>query len=184
MRNRLPLAISITALVVAVLGTTPLGQAAYNAVLPINSVGALQLRGGAVTEAKIRGDAVTSGKVKNHSLKSIDFADGQIPAGPAGAKGDKGDKGEPGATKVVIRQGVVTTFGSGQANRSVMCVPGEVAVGGGAGPADGGGNSAVTIRSSGPTPVGEGKTPTGWQGTWSYTAAGLTLAVWVVCAKP
>jgi hypothetical protein len=96
MRNRLPLIISITALVVAVLGTTPLGQAAYNAVVPTNSVGALQLRPGAVTEAKLRGDAVTSGKVKNRSLKSIDFAEGQIPAGPAGAKGDKGDKGDKG----------------------------------------------------------------------------------------
>ena len=77
MRDRLPLVISITALVVAVLGSTPLGRAAYDAVVPNNSVGALQLRNGAVTEAKLRGDAVTGGKVKNKSLKAIDFADGQ-----------------------------------------------------------------------------------------------------------
>ena len=112
MRSRLPLIISITALVVAVLGATPLGQAAYDAVLPVNSVGALQLRGGAVTEPKIRGDAVTSGKVKNRSLKAIDFAEGQIPAGPAGEKGDKGDKGDPGPAALVttLTEGAATTL--------------------------------------------------------------------------
>ncbi len=64
MRDRLPLILSTTALLVAVLGITPLGQAAYNAVVPKNSVGAQQLRKGAVTNVKLRGDAVTSGKVK------------------------------------------------------------------------------------------------------------------------
>ncbi len=112
MKNRLPLVISIAALVVAVLGATPLGQAAYNAVVPANSVGALQLRNGAVTEAKLRGDAVTSGKVKNRSLKAIDFAVGQLPAGPAGAKGDKGDKGDPGPAALVttLKEGTATTL--------------------------------------------------------------------------
>jgi hypothetical protein len=98
MRDRLTLIIAITALVVAVLGATPFGEAAYKAVVPSNSVGSAQLRNGAVTEAKLRGDAVTSGKVKNRSLKAIDFASGQIPAGPAGPKGDKGDKGSVGDT--------------------------------------------------------------------------------------
>ena len=97
MRDRLTLSIAITALVVALLGATPFGEAAYNAVVPSNSVGSAQLRNGAVTEAKLRGDAVTSGKVKNRSLKAIDFATGQIPAGPAGPKGDKGDKGDKGS---------------------------------------------------------------------------------------
>ncbi len=97
MRDRLPIILSTTALLVAVLGITPLGEAAYNAVVPKNSVGALELRKGAVTNPKLRGDAVTSGKVKNRSLKAIDFALGQLPAGPAGPKGDKGDAGAPGA---------------------------------------------------------------------------------------
>ncbi len=92
MRDRLTLIIAITALVVAVLGTTPIGEAAYNAVVPKNSVGAQQLRKGAVTSVKIRGDAVTSGKVKNRSLKAIDFKLGQLPAGAVGAKGDKGTR--------------------------------------------------------------------------------------------
>jgi hypothetical protein len=96
MRDRLPLILSATALLVALLGSTPLGEAAYDTVVPRNSVGALQLRNGSVINKKLRGDAVTSGKVRNHSLKAIDFANGQLPAGPQGPKGDKGDKGSKG----------------------------------------------------------------------------------------
>jgi hypothetical protein len=61
-----------------------------------NSITAQKLRKGAVTNTKLRGDAVTSGKVKNHSLKAIDFKQGQLPAGPPGPKGDKGAQGPPG----------------------------------------------------------------------------------------
>lgn len=96
MRDRLPLVLSAAALVVSVLGATPLGTAAYEAVVPRNSVGALQLRNGAVTNAKLRGDAVTSGKVRNRSLKAVDFALNQLPAGPQGPKGDKGERGDKG----------------------------------------------------------------------------------------
>jgi hypothetical protein len=104
MRERLPLILSATALLVAVLGT-PIGEAAYNAVAPSNvgtaqlrnnSITAAKLRKGSVTNAKLRGDAVTSGKVKNRSLKAIDFRQGQLPAGPRGPKGQKGDKGDRG----------------------------------------------------------------------------------------
>jgi hypothetical protein len=106
MRDPLPLIISTTALVVAVFGATPLGEAAYNAVAPRsvgtaqlknNSITAAKLRKGSVTNAKLRGDAVTSGKVKNRSLRAIDFKQGQLPAGPRGPKGDKGDQGPPGS---------------------------------------------------------------------------------------
>lgn len=96
MRDRLPLILSTTALLVAFLGTTPLGKAAFDAVVPNNSVGTAQLRNGAVTGAKIRGDAVGSGKVKDHSLRAIDFAQGQLPAGPAGPAGPQGPSGPQG----------------------------------------------------------------------------------------
>ena len=58
--------------------------------LPRNSVGTLQLRA----------NSVNSTKVANRSLKAIDFALNQMPAGPAGPAGPpgaKGDKGAPGA---------------------------------------------------------------------------------------
>lgn len=96
MRDRLPLILSATALIISVFGATPLGEAAYHAVVPNNSVGAAQLRDGAVTNSKLRGDAVTSGKVQNGSLRAVDFKAGQIPTGPQGPKGDKGDKGDRG----------------------------------------------------------------------------------------
>src|SRR4051794_27684660 len=64
-----------------------LGGGAYAASLPRNSVGPRQLKMG----------AVTSPKVKNGSLKALDFAAGQVPAGPKGDAGLAGSNGEPGA---------------------------------------------------------------------------------------
>jgi hypothetical protein len=190
MQNRLPLVISVAALVVAVLGTTPLGQAAYNSVVPANSVGAIQLRNASVTEAKLRGDAVTSGKVKDHSLKAKDFADGQIPVGPQGPKGDKGDKGSKGsagATNVVVRRavgGTTPSGGSGVFFDQANCEPGEHAVGGGAGIVTGDGSYKFHVSSSTPWPNTPGVTPTGWRGGIFYEAGGIKWSVWVICTKP
>jgi hypothetical protein len=71
-----------------------LGGTSYAAlVLPANSVGSAQLKRGSVTSAK----------VKDHTLKSVDFAAGQLkrgPAGAAGARGIQGAKGDQGAQGV------------------------------------------------------------------------------------
>ena len=64
---RLSLALALTALVVALLGATPLGEAAREAVLPRDSVGSAQ--------------------VKDRSLLARDFKQGQLPRGPAGPRG-------------------------------------------------------------------------------------------------
>jgi hypothetical protein len=64
---RLSLALALTALLVALLGATPLGEAAREAVLPRNSVGSEQ--------------------VKDRSLLARDFKQGQLPRGPAGPPG-------------------------------------------------------------------------------------------------
>ncbi|MFN8222671.1 MAG: hypothetical protein U0R50_05405 [Gaiellales bacterium] len=105
MRDRLPLLLSATALVVAVFGSTPLGNAAYQALAP-GSVGTPQLKrgsvttpklaAGSVTQGKLAGDAVGSAQVRDGSLLATDFAAGQLPAGAKGDKGDKGDRGEKG----------------------------------------------------------------------------------------
>jgi hypothetical protein len=63
----------------AALGGT--GYAAFR--LPKNSVGARQIKAG----------AVRSSKVKKRSLLKRDFKPGQLPAGARGPKGDKGDTG-------------------------------------------------------------------------------------------
>jgi hypothetical protein len=85
--------LAATALVVAVFGSTPLGQAAGNLILARNSVGTAQLKKNAVTGAKIRKDAVNGVKVKNGSLLAADFKPGQLPAGPPGPKGAPGPQG-------------------------------------------------------------------------------------------
>lgn len=64
---RLSLALALTALVVALLGATPLGEAAREAVLPRNSVGSEQVR--------------------DRSLLARDFKQGELPRGPAGPPG-------------------------------------------------------------------------------------------------
>ena len=75
--------VAVTALVVAVLGSTPLGHAAARVVLPSNSVGSTQLKS----------NAVTGTKVKNGSLLAADFKTGQLPVGAAGAQGAPGAAG-------------------------------------------------------------------------------------------
>src|SRR5215217_3247297 len=105
MKERLPLMLSTAALVVAVLGATPVGEAARNLVIPKNSVGAPQLKKNAVTGPKLKNGAVNSAKVLDGSLLTADFKAGQILAGP---KGDKGDPGAAGATSVRVRTATVS----------------------------------------------------------------------------
>ncbi|HEY4620669.1 MAG TPA: hypothetical protein VIG93_03145 [Gaiellaceae bacterium] len=75
--SRLSVALSASALVVSLLGTTPLGEAAQELVIPRDSVGTAQLRNGAVTGAKVR----------DRSLLARDFEQGQLPQGPPGPAG-------------------------------------------------------------------------------------------------
>jgi hypothetical protein len=75
--NRVSLAFSSAAILIALLGATPLGEAAQQLVLPRGSVGTSQLQDGAVTALK----------VKDHSLLARDFRQGQLPEGPPGPPG-------------------------------------------------------------------------------------------------
>jgi hypothetical protein len=120
MQKRLPIVISVVALVVAVLGATPVGEAALNA-LPKNSVGPLQLQQA----------AVTSIKVKNGSLLVKDFMPGQIPQGPAGPAGPAGPQGPPGLSAY---QTVFTTSAIDSSTTRTLtasCPSGKRVLGGG-----------------------------------------------------
>jgi len=75
---------------VVALGVALSGSAYAAGVLPKHSVGALQIKAGAVTSAKVR----------DGSLAAKDFQKGALPAAVAGPKGDQGaqgPKGDPGA---------------------------------------------------------------------------------------
>ena len=118
-KSKITTIVAITALVIAVFGATPLGQAAGRLVLPKNSVGAAQLKKNAVSGkklatnavsgTKIGKDAATEMKVKDGSLLTADLAAGQLAAGAKGPKGDpglRGPTGDPGAKGPQGDQGV------------------------------------------------------------------------------
>lgn len=125
-------AVAFTALFVA------LGGSSYAALsLPHDSVGANQIRSG----------AVRSGEVKNHSLLAQDFKRGQLPrgatgpAGPTGASGPAGPRGLTGRAGRDGRDGRDVssdrfTFGQGRADVAGATLGSDGAVG-------------VTVRTAG-----------------------------------
>lgn len=181
MRQRTPIVLSATALVVAVLGSTPVGEAAKDLVVPRNSVGTLQLKNGAVTSAKIRTGAVTSAKVANFTLRAIDFRGGQLPRGPVGPAGPAGPAGPQGPPGLSGLQAVYATgAASSSATRTLTatCPSGKQAVGGGATilPAN---VADVALTSS------YLANPTTWTASGAETdatAAGWSLNAVVICA--
>ena len=128
MRQRMPIALSTCALVVAVLGATPLGQAARDLVPARNSVGTIQLKTG----------AVTSLKVKDRSLLPLDFKKNALPrgeqgpAGPTGAAGPQGPSGPAGVSGLqkVFETGAINSVATRSLNAT--CPAGKIAIGGGA----------------------------------------------------
>ena len=89
MKHRLPLVLSVTAFAVALLGATPVGNAARGLVFPAHSIGARELKDGAVVSAK----------VKDSSLLAKDFKPGQLPAGPQGSSGSARSAGQGRVTR-------------------------------------------------------------------------------------
>jgi len=78
--SKITTALALAALVVAVLGTTPLGHAA-GSVLPRSSVGTPQLKKSAVTAAKLKANSVTGAKVADGSITAADLKAGTLPGG-------------------------------------------------------------------------------------------------------
>ena len=127
--RRLPLVLSATALVVAALGSTPLGRAVADATFAANTVGSPQLRAGAVTVTKIRdgnvtnaklaSGAVSGDKVRDGTLTAADLAEGVVPA--------------PGLTQVVVRRAEQAVNATGFKTQTVTCEEGWNVLGGGGG---------------------------------------------------
>jgi hypothetical protein len=178
MKERLPIVLSTVALVVAVLGATPAGEAARDLVIPRGSVGTPQLKKGAVTAPKLAKGAVTSLKVRNGSLLAEDFKAGQL---PAGAKGDKGDKGDPGPPGVSAHQIVVADSATNSTDHklvSASCPAGKRVIGGGAATDPG---YAVLWRSY-PVFTNSQRWSAG-ASELAATANNWTLTVYAICAN-
>jgi len=177
MSSRLALAMSAAALVVALLGSTPLGHALASQV-PRNSVGPLQIKRNAVGPQKIAPNAVRTGHVLDGSLLTVDFKAGQIPQGPKGDKGEKGDRGSPG---IAEREVVTASTPSDSTNLKGLdptCPAGKQPTGGGT-ILTGGTLGGQVLASSAPT-------LNGWFGL-AYEAVATdrswSLQVRVICAK-
>jgi hypothetical protein len=196
MSSRSSYVLSLTALFVAVLGWTPVGDAARHAVFPADSVGTTQLRTNAVTSPKIRNGsvtaidiqkaAITAVHVKPGGLLASNFKAGQLPAGPKGDKGDKGDKGvkgdkgaqgNPGITKYAIVE-KTSSATTGSLGVFVACPDGSRPLGGGGFTQSPG--AGVTVQNSFPV---LGATP-GWFVVARATTpgAGWSYKAMAVCA--
>jgi len=136
--------VACIALLVALGGTS----VAAVSQLARNSVGTPQLRNGAVTNPKLRNNAVNSAKVANRSLRRVDFAPGQLPAGPTGPQGPAGPAGAAGAAgpagpagvigNITVRTNSATIAGGDAQNAALItarvtasCQPNERAISGG-----------------------------------------------------
>jgi hypothetical protein len=137
MRKRPQLGISVVALVIALLGWTPIGQAASNGIAKV------------VPYANVAGFAKNAGKLNGHvssrapragqipvvnatgklpaSLGAVGPAGSPGPAGPAGAAGAAGPPGVSGYQQVTQQ----TTVGSGNTDRTVSCPGGKSGLAGG-----------------------------------------------------
>lgn len=172
MKQRLPLVISATALVVALFGSTPLGHAVVSAVPPFAKKAGYATNAGAVNH-------ITAARTPTPGSLVPLGVDGKFPA----SVGQVGPAGPQGATNVTVK--AVQLSGTGQLYGDAQCAAGQRAVGGGF--YAGGNGGFVTVLNSYPTPLTDGATPTGWHVTvvnQQTNTASMTGAVYAVCASP
>ena len=174
MKGKIPTIIATTALVVAVLAATPVGQAAGRLALGKSSVGTAQLKK----------NAVTSAKVKNHSLLAVDFKAGQLPAGPQGPKGDTGPQGPRGIAETVQRYAPVESVAANSsATSTAWCNAGEIATGGGGVTYDPANDVFLVTSAPAPGAV-SGKPFSGWGVAVRNTSGSAhDFHAYVVCAS-
>jgi hypothetical protein len=186
--RRLPLVLSATALAVAVLGSTPLGNAVSevtkrvgSAQLQRGSVTVTKIRDGHVTNPKLASGAVTTEKVRDGTLTAADLAAGVLPP--------------PGIVEVVVRRAVQALNATGFKTQTVACEAGWKVLGGGGGYLAESGDTYATqpfygsLLASGPVAgetnaPGETGTATGWSVTvLSSSATPKRLAAFVLCGR-
>jgi hypothetical protein len=111
--------------------------------------------------------------VKDASLRTADFAPGQIPAGPAGPQGP------PGASGYQLISGSGASNSTSPKTQQQNCPAGKRTVGGGAVITGTSTNTFLSI--SRPTDPGTGWTATGQEST-AGNAGNWAVQTWVICA--
>lgn len=182
MRKRLPLALAATALLVALLGSTSLGEAARDAA---RAVPPFAKKAGYATNAGAVGGIKASRKPRPGFLVPLG-TDGKFPAavgqaGPPGPKGDTGEAGPAGPVglselEIVTAQSVNDTL-VGLKTATASCPAGKKAIGGGAQIQS---SPVFPITQSSPLPDLSGWKAQGWAGMPGGAWAVVTYAV---CAK-
>ena len=179
-RPNLPTVLSATALVVAVLGATPVGQAAREAI-PAFARNADKVDRIHASRTPKAGYLLALGKNKKFpaSVGAIG------PAGPAGPKGDKGDKGDAGPQGLPGVSGREVVLNSSANNsttsRAVLakCPAGKSVIGGG--------GLVNSLAPGGPALAGSRSEGTdGWYAFAVETgvyAGNWQLTAYAVCAK-
>jgi hypothetical protein len=191
-RQRLPILLSATALIVAVLGSTGIGHSAVQAVVPpfAKTAGYAKFSG---DSTKLNGRrsslAGAAGSIpvvgKNGKLPAAIGAVGpQGPAGPAGATGAKGLAGPPGIAEyqIVAAEDSSPTTLSGSGAVSATCPTGKSLIGGGgtATRVDGSfGGDSYKVVASWPASA------TSWtvRGYKTSGSGGLKVTAWAICAQ-
>jgi hypothetical protein len=174
-----------------------LGGTSYAAI----TISGANVRNGTLTGADVKNESIKSRDVDNGSLRAADFKSGQLPAGPQGLAGPQGPQGiqgpqgPAGATNVVARRtnrNLAPTPAGDVTIESALasCLPGERAVGGGAGITNITSGFALMIMSEPAeddgTPPEDGEVATKWRavGVNSDQANNQTMNVHVLCASP
>jgi hypothetical protein len=173
-----------------------LGGVSYAATqLPKNSIGAKQIKKGAVGPGKLSPSA-------KQTLTGATGPQGNVgPRGPQGDRGPKGDQGVPGVSDVVTRYGPDRELPTSASTVSyATCKPGESVIAGGWSFIGGGGRPATTayylildrpsieIPNPGPPffpPPNDGEAATGWLvGFENNTGSSFEFRSYVQCSQP
>jgi hypothetical protein len=186
-RSRVALGVSAAALVVTVLGVTPLGSAAGSSAGPKAQGGDSSTARSGQTANRPLANSTPSAKRGPRGPRGRRGLRGlRGPAGPAGTQGPAGPAGPAGATNVTSASFAFSASPEVGAWAWRACPAGSRATGGGV-RSD---NTNISVYESYPVntggaPLADGETPAGWKvGVYNYAAVELPFTVYVICSAP
>jgi hypothetical protein len=185
MRGQVPLVLSIAALAVAVLGSTPAGHAVVSVVPPFAKKAHYADRAG---NASAVNGIRAARKPKPRFLVPLD-ARGKLPAsvapagpqGKTGPQGTRGDTGPPGISGYELVHNASASDSTNQKSALVNCPAGKRVVGGGTDVSPF--SEPTAVKQNFPF---EGPPAYGWFGTayeTTPTAANWSVFVYAICAN-